>query len=146
MFNVLITGKLTKPPKLGLGKNGQPYCTATLRVPVQGQREDEPDHLFASIIGFGLDAQKLGQLGQGDALSVSGNARISQWERDGRVQTGLNVTVTGLLSVYEVRKRRGDPAPHHAPLAQDVAGHRSCAPERPVLFDQAEAVDDDISF
>jgi len=144
MFNVLITGKLTRPPRPGVGKNGQPYCTASLRIPIQGQREDEPDHVFASVIAFGADGQKLGRLGPGDAVSLSGNARISQWERDGRIQTGLNVTVTGVLSAYEVRKRRGesDDRPAHS---SDDTGTRKIN-ERPALFDQAGDFEDEISF
>ena len=109
MFSVLLSGKLTKDPKPGVGRNGQPFCTASIRVPVQGQKEDEPDFAFASVIAFGEDAEKLSRLLIGDAVSVAGSARLSQWERDGKQMTGLNVTVTGILSAYERRKRSGEP-------------------------------------
>lgn len=138
MFNILITGKLTKPPRHGTGKNGQPYCTASLRVPVQGARDEEPDHVFASVIAFGDDARKLGRLGQGDAVSLSGQARISQWERDDRLQVGLNVTVTGILTAYQIRQRRGDATP--ATPGNQKSG------EPPARFDQADDFVDEISF
>ena len=109
MFSVLLSGKLTKDPKPGVGRNGQPYCTASVRVPVQGQKEDEPDFAFASVIAFGEDAEKLSRLLIGDAVSVAGSARLSQWERDGKQMTGLNVTVSGILSVYDRRKRSVEP-------------------------------------
>ena len=109
MFSVLLSGKLTKDPKPGVGRNGQAYCTASIRVPVQGQKEDEPDFAFASVIAFGEDAEKLSRLLIGDAVSVAGSARLSQWERDGKQMTGLNVTVSGILSVYDRRKRSGEP-------------------------------------
>lgn len=108
MFSVLLSGKLTKDPKPGVGRNGQAYCTAPIRVPVQGQKEDEPDFAFASVIAFGEDAEKLSRLLVGDVVSVTGSARLSQWERDGRQMTGLNVTVTGILSAYDRRKRSGE--------------------------------------
>ncbi len=108
MFSVLLSGKLTKDPKPGVGRNGQPYCTASIRVPVQGQKEDEPDFAFASVIAFGEEAEKLSRLLIGDAVSVAGSARLSQWERDGRQMTGLNVTASGILSAYDRRKRSGE--------------------------------------
>jgi hypothetical protein len=44
----------------------------------------------------------------GDAVSVAGSARLSQWERDGKQITGLNVTASGILSAYDRRKRSGE--------------------------------------
>ena len=108
MFNVLATGKLLKPPKLGTSKNGNAYCTASIRVPIQGNREDEPDSVFASVIAFGGEAEKLARLAAGDAVSVTGSARLSQWEKDGATHVGLDITATGVLSAYDLRKRRGD--------------------------------------
>lgn len=145
MFNVLISGKLTKPPKPGTGKNGQPYCTASVRVPVQGQREDEPDFVFASVIAFGADAEKLSRLAQGDAVSVSGQARLSHWEKDGREMTGLNVTVTALLSAYELRKRRGDPSERNE-VRTNVPSSAPSARQQPAIFDETGDWNDEISF
>ena len=144
MFNVLITGKLTKMPKLALGKNGAPYCTAALRVPVQGNREDEPDHLFASAIAFGADAEKLGRLATGDIVSLSGNARLSHWEKDGRTQTGVNVTVNGVLTVYQIRQKRGEPfeTPADRPISHLSVSRINRQPQ-PAIFAGADDFDDE---
>ena len=145
MFNVLISGKLTKPPRPGTGKNGQPYCTASLRVPVQGQREDEPDFVFASVIAFGADAEKLGRLAQGDAVSVSGQARLSHWEKEGREMTGLNVTVTALLSAYDIRKRRGETGERNE-ARSNVPPPAPSPRQQPAIFDESGDWSDEISF
>ena len=144
MFNVLITGKLTKMPKLALGKNGAPYCTAALRVPVQGNREDEPDHLFASAIAFGADAEKLGRLATGDIVSLSGNARLSHWEKDGRTQTGVNVTVNGVLTAYQIRQKRGEPVetPAERPISHLSVPRINRQPQ-PAIFAGADDFDDE---
>ena len=144
MFNVLITGKLTKMPKLALGKNGAPYCTAALRVPVQGNREDEPDHLFASAIAFGADAEKLGRLETGDIVSLSGNARLSHWEKDGRTQTGVNVTVNGVLTAYQIRQKRGEPVetPSDRPISHLSVPRINRQPQ-PAIFAGADDFDDE---
>ena len=144
MFNVLITGKLTKMPKLALGKNGAPYCTAALRVPVQGNREDEPDHLFASAIAFGADAEKLGLLATGDIVSLSGNARLSHWEKDGRTQTGVNVTVNGVLTAYQIRQKRGEPVetPADRPISHLSVPRMNRQPQ-PAIFAGADDFDDE---
>jgi single-stranded DNA-binding protein len=109
-LNVLITGKLMKPPKPGTSRTGQSYCTASVRVPIQASQDNEPDSVFASVIAFGEEAEKLGRLVVGDSISVSGSAKFSIWERDGKEMTGLNVTATGILSAYELKKRRGEPS------------------------------------
>jgi single-stranded DNA-binding protein len=145
MFNVLISGKLSKPPKSGMGKNGQRYCTASIRVPVQGQREEEPDAVFASVIAFGEDAEKLGRLLQGDAVSVSGSARLSHWEKDGRAMTGLNVTASGILSAYELRKRRGE-GNERPEVRSHLPSTSGTARPQPAIFDAPDDFDDEVSF
>lgn len=144
MFSVLLSGKLTKDPKPGVGRNGQPYCTASIRVPVQGQKEDEPDFAFASVIAFGEDAEKLSRLLIGDAVSVAGSARLSQWERDGKQMTGLNVTVSGILSVYERRKRSGEFERQSEERGQALSYGRLVNPGQ--NHPPKEGFDDDLSF
>ena len=144
MFSVLLSGKLTKDPKPGVGRNGQPYCTASIRVPVQGQKEDEPDFAFASVIAFGEDAEKLSRLLIGDAVSVAGSARLSQWERDGKQMTGLNVTVSGILSVYERRKRSGESERQSEERGQALSYGRLVNPGQNHAAE--EGFDDDLIF
>lgn len=104
MLEVLISGRLLRDPQTRTGKSGQSFTTALVRVSV-GQGGEES--LIASVIAFQGEAEKLARLRAGDALSVSGSAKCSTWQKDGEARTGLDVTATGILSAYETRKRRG---------------------------------------
>jgi single-stranded DNA-binding protein len=103
MFEVLISGKLIRDPQTRQGKSGQSFTTALVRVPV----DKGEDSLVASVIAFQGEAEKLGRLRAGDAVSVSGSAKLNVWRKDGEARTGLDVTATGILSAYAVRERRG---------------------------------------
>lgn len=109
MLSVLLTGKLTKTPRPGTSRNGSPYCQASVRVPLQPNADGEAESLFASVITFGSDAEKLARLAQGDAVSITGTAKLTIWQpQDGSPpRPGLDVQATGILSAYELRKRRG---------------------------------------
>lgn len=106
-INILIGGKLVKDPKPGTGKNGSPYCTASVRISQETQREDEPNSVFASLIAFGADAEKLARLRQGDQVSVAGSCRVSTWtSQEGVTTPTLNIQATGILSVYDIKQRK----------------------------------------
>lgn len=114
MINALLTGKLFKDPKLATGKNGTPYCTTSIRVPQEVSREGEPDSVFASVIAFGSDAEKLSRLRAGDAVSVAGSVRVGVWtNNEGKTTPSLNIQATGILSAYDVKQRR--PRPNEEP-------------------------------
>jgi single-stranded DNA-binding protein len=103
MLEVLISGKLIRDPQTRQGKSGQSFTTALVRVAV----DKGEDSIVASVIAFRDQAEKLGRLRAGDAVSVSGSAKLSTWQKDGNNRTGLDVTATGILSAYEMRKRKG---------------------------------------
>ena len=106
MFTALITGKLTKAPKSGTSGKGNAWTSASVRVPIQGHREDEHDSIFVSVIAFGSEADKLSRMESGDTISVTGNAKFSSWDKDGVTQTGLNVTVSSLMTPYQLKAKR----------------------------------------
>ena len=113
MLSVLITGKLAKDPRTGTGKNGSPWTSASVRVPMQPDAEGAADSIFCSVIAFNDEAAKLARLSSGDAVSVSGTARLSTWTgKDGVTKPTMDVQATGILSAYEVRKRRGNGDAH----------------------------------
>lgn len=128
MLNVLLTGKLAKKPRPGTSRNGSPYCQASVRVPLQANTEGEAESIFASVIAFGSDSEKLARLAQGDAVSITGTAKLNVWQpQDGSPpRPGLDVQATGILTAYELRKRRGSdgnqtdskPASHTQPAGR----------------------------
>ena len=108
MISILSTGKLIKPPKQGQSAKGTAWTSATVRAPVRGNREDEPDNALVNIIAFGAQAQRLASLAQGDTVSFTGDARPTAWQKDDGLHAGLSVTVTELLTAYALKQRRGD--------------------------------------
>jgi single-stranded DNA-binding protein len=122
MFDVLISGKLLKDPKPGVSRNGNPFTTVSIRVPVPQQNEGDPDSVFASAIAFGEEAKKLARLASGDTVCVNGAARPTQWEKDGKQHHGLSVTVNAVMTSYILRRRRGsddEPERRVDPKVQD---------------------------
>lgn len=125
MFNALIAGKLIKAPKLGTTKTGKPYCSISIRASIQATEAEDADAIFVSGIAFGSEAESLGRLGQGDAVSITGNAKLQSWEKEGKIHTGLNVLIAGVLTPYQVKKRRGesgDTQKHHSERREEERG------------------------
>lgn len=99
----LVTGKLLKAPTTRPGKNGDPFTLATMKAAT-----DDGD-LLVNLIAFGPAGETLARLGAGDALSVTGRAKLNRWTAgDGQERHGLNVVADGVLTPYQVsaRKRR----------------------------------------
>ena len=102
MIDALISGKLIKTPEQKTGKSGKPYCQFLLGVHADGE------NVVVSCIAFGDQAERVGKLGKGDALSVAGALKLTEWvdRNTNETKHGLNVTVSSVLSVYDVRKKR----------------------------------------
>jgi single-stranded DNA-binding protein len=65
----------------------------------------------------------MAKLQKGDAVSVTGTLKPTTWsdKTTGETKTGLNVTVSTVLSVYDVKKHRVDtdkPATARTPRSQ----------------------------
>jgi single-strand DNA-binding protein len=104
MIDALITGKLLRDPALKTGASGKPYCNFLLSVPIT-----DGEYTLVSGIAFGDVAGRLVKLQKGDALSVAGSLKPSEWadKSTGEIKRGLSVTVSAALSAYDVKKRRG---------------------------------------
>ena len=104
MIDALINGKLAKDTQLKTSANGNLYCHFSLIVAI-----GEPTPIFITGIAFNENAERIARLKKGDALSVTGSLKPSEWtdKTTGETKHGLNVTVSDCLSVYEVKKRRG---------------------------------------
>lgn len=123
MLNVLISGKLQKAPRTGVGKNGQSWTAATVRISVKGA-DGSADSVFASCIAFGDEAGKLAALSAGDAVSIAGSAKLSTWQgTDGTVKPTLDIQASGVMSAYQVQKKRG--ADVHQGQNTAHRGHRT---------------------
>jgi len=103
MLDALISGKLIKAPELKTGQSGKYYCQFLLSVSVG---DDKP--VVVSGMAFQDVAEKIAKLGKGDAISVVGALKPSEWtdKNTGSLKYGLSVTVSSALSVYELKKRR----------------------------------------
>lgn len=99
----LATGKLMQAPTTRTGKTGDGFTLATTRAAT-----DDGD-VLVKIIAFGQAGETLAGLGAGDALSVTGRAKLNHWTgNDGQERHGLSVVADGVLTPYQmtVRKHR----------------------------------------
>lgn len=103
MIDALISGKLIKDCQLKTSANGNQYANFLMGVSV-----GEADNIILSGIAFGESAEKIAKLTKGDAIAVSGSLKPSEWQdkATGITKHGLSVTVSNLLSVYDIQKRR----------------------------------------
>ena len=103
MLEALISGKLIKAPELKTGQSGKHFTQFMLSVPTG---EEKPT--VVSGIAFTETAEKIAKLGKGDALSVVGALKPSEWvcKTTGNLKQGLSITVSASLSAYDIKKRR----------------------------------------
>jgi single-stranded DNA-binding protein len=133
MIDALITGKLIRDPALKTGPSGKPYCNFLLSVPTG---DGEP--VVVSGIAFADVAERIGRLGKGDAVSVAGALKPSEWtdKTTGETKHGLNITVSAALSAYDIKKRRGN----------TDGGQSNPAPPRGTYDDRAPYYNDPVGF
>ena len=103
MIESLISGKLIKDTELKTSQNNKQYCQFLLGVHI-----GEPENIVISGIAFGGHAERISKLGKGDAVSVVGALKPTEWQdkATNEVRRGLSVTVANVLSVYDIKKRR----------------------------------------
>ena len=108
MLNVLVQGKLTGDPRKRTAANGNPYTTGLLAV------DTANGSILCGLIAFDQAGERLAELHKGEALAVTGEGKLTTWEKGGEQHLGLSVTAAEVLSVYVGRKRR-----NKATAAQD---------------------------
>ena len=111
MLDALISGKLIKQPELKVSPNNKQYCQFLLGVHI-----GEPENIIVSGIAFGSHAERIAKLGKGDAISVIGGLKPSEWadKATGETKRGLSVTVANVLSVYDIKKKRKPDTPENS--------------------------------
>ena len=104
MIESLISGKLFRDTELKTSAKQTPFCNFMLSVYV-----GEPEMIIVAGIAFNETAERIASLKKGDALSVIGALKPSQWQdkTTGETKHGLNVTVSDCLSVYDLKHRKG---------------------------------------
>jgi single-stranded DNA-binding protein len=102
-LHVLAQGTLAGDPQARTSAAGKPYCTALLRVPIDGE-----ESMLLSLIAFDREAvEALLRLHKGDPVSVAGMGKLTQWTgKDGVEKHGLSVTAQAVLSIYQTAKRK----------------------------------------
>lgn len=114
MINALITGSIVSDPKSGTSKSGTTWANCVVRVPCGQNRETgDQESAFVQVAAFGDEAGKLARLTKGDSVSATGALKPSEYQaKDGTTRHGLSLTATGILTAYQIQKKRGDQKPH----------------------------------
>lgn len=108
MLTALASGTLIRDPKSGTSASGTRWANSTIRVPCGTNRDGEAETAFLSVIAFGDVADRLARLGHGDAVSVQGPMRQTEYQaKDGSTRSGLEIVANSLLSAYQINKKRG---------------------------------------
>ncbi len=154
MIDALISGRLIRDPVTKTAANGKSFVNFLLSVPVG---DEEP--VIVSGIAFADAAERIGRLGKGDALAVTGSLKPSTWmdKATGEERHGLNVTVSACLSPYDVRKCRpaaevsDEPKPRPARPAPGRRAAPATVSGDPVgnmrrVYAAADDFDDDLTF
>ena len=105
MIDALISGKLMRDTELKTSANDNLYCNFMLSV-----HTGEPKPMVITGIAFSEVAEKIARLKKGDALTVCGSLKPSEWtdKTSGKTKHGLNITVSNGLTVYDIKKRKGN--------------------------------------
>lgn len=123
MLSALASGQLVRDPKTGTSASGTRWANTTIRCPTGTDREGNALTSFVTILAFNDDADRLARLGKGDAVSVQGNLKQTEYVKDGETRHGLEILANSILTPYALKKKRGDsdraPAGKSAPNAPD---------------------------
>lgn len=149
-IDVLLSGKLFKQPEQKPGSKGT-FVKAKMRA------HDGEGDVWVSLVAFSATAQAaLMALGDGDALSVAGSAKLTAYtDRDGKAKAGMDVIVHNVLTAYHVQHKReavlaskGQSAEERVKqqMVQDRAMATGQAPNNALQSYVANMPDDDIPF
>ncbi|MVF24293.1 hypothetical protein EVC37_22180 [Methylocaldum sp. BRCS4] len=95
-LDILASGSLIRDPKVKLSQKGTAYTVALLSAAVEGE-----DRQIINVIAFGSVGEKLAMYRQGDAVSVTGPAKVGIYEKDGETKPSLSVTANAVLTAYD---------------------------------------------
>ena len=109
MLSAIISGSIVTEPKSGTSKSGTVWSNAVVRCPCGQNRETgDQESAFVQVAAFGDEAAKLARLGKGNSVSASGALKPTVYQKDGQERHGLSMTAAGILTAYQLKKRRGE--------------------------------------
>lgn len=95
MIRALITGTLYGDPQTRTSQSGKQFVTAKMRS--YGKNGES---VWASIIAFGEQADRLMTLSNCAALAVSGKAEVNSWlNKQGEPRAGLSIVVDEIATL-----------------------------------------------
>lgn len=111
MLNALASGQIVRTPKHGTSASGTRWANTTIRCSTGTDKEGAALAAFITVVCFGDVADTLAKMGQGDAISVQGGLKQTEYTRDdGEVRHGLEVVAQAILTPYAIKQKRGDQA------------------------------------
>ncbi|MCB1781782.1 MAG: single-stranded DNA-binding protein [Candidatus Competibacteraceae bacterium] len=106
MIRALVTGTLHNDPQARTSQNGKPFTTGKLKADAT-----ENGIVWVSLIGFQETGERLAALKAGQAVSISGRAKLTAWlDKQGDPQAGLDVVIDELVTLRARPKPRTEPA------------------------------------
>ncbi|HRX72264.1 MAG: single-stranded DNA-binding protein [Candidatus Competibacteraceae bacterium] len=106
MIRALVTGTLHNDPQARTSQNGKPFTTGKLKADAS-----ENGIAWVSLIGFQEQAERLATLKAGQAISISGRAKLTAWlNKQGEAQAGLDVVIDELATLRPRPKPKPEPA------------------------------------
>jgi len=106
VIRCLLVGTLHTDLQARISQRGKPFTTAKLRADAA-----DGGTAWCSLIAFGQEGERLAQLKAGQALSVSGRAKLSAWlGKDGTPAAGLDLTIEELTTLRGKPKAQGQEA------------------------------------
>ena len=148
MLAALASGTLIRAPKSGTSASGTRWANTTIRCSTGQDREGAALSSFVNVLAFGDVADKLSKLDKGDAISVQGSLKQTEFEKDGVVRHGLEIMAQALLSPYQVKSKRGDserPRTDRSPDREQTAAYADFA-KRATETVPAPDFDDELTF
>jgi single-stranded DNA-binding protein len=127
----LVSGKVYGRPEQRVGNtSGKPFVTAKVRAAT-----NSGETLFVNVLAFDTHAQAaLLALSDGDAVSLAGTLTPKVWtDREGQARPSLDMIASGVLTAYQVRRKRDavagtEPSHKRDAPARQGGDHRTLVP------------------
>lgn len=118
MIEGLVAGKVYGRPEQRTSNNtGKPFTVAKVRAATSGG-----EMLFVNVLAFDVTAQAaLLALSDGDAVSLAGTLTPKVWiDREDQPRPAMDMIVSGVLTTYHVKRKRGAVAGAEPPRKPDA--------------------------